>query len=130
VIKREYFLVKDARPLYHWPEKDIAPTTHDNWEPQFKPKVVERPKSAIPVVVVQEVSAPTEAQQDEDDGEEGEEDSVNVAGGEVVTGDGAGAAGAVGTLLDGGQDQMTNEGVPTEGQYDGEDGELEGASPE
>jgi hypothetical protein len=42
VISKEVFVVQDARPLYHHPEVPNVPVTaHDNWEPQFKPAVVE-----------------------------------------------------------------------------------------
>lgn len=74
VIKREYFVVQDARPLYHWPERAIPVTKHDNWEPQFKPKVVERPKSAT-VAVPDAVAAPAPQPEEEgdDEGEDAEE---------------------------------------------------------
>ena len=82
IAKREYFVVQDARPLYHWPEKPIVQTKHDNWEPQFKPKEVVRPRSATAVAVsvkVEEVAAPAEEDEEEDgdsDGEGGEEGSL------------------------------------------------------
>jgi len=77
VIMREYFIVQDARPLYHWPEKKVIPAKHDNWEPQFKPKVVERPKSAVivaPVVVEEPLPVPVGEEEDEEyyNEEEGE----------------------------------------------------------
>lgn len=83
VIRKEYFIVQDARPLYHWPEKPIAVTNHDNWEPQFKPKVVERPKSATVAVVevAPEVVATVDKDSDEEGGsEDGEEDGGDVEG--------------------------------------------------
>lgn len=36
-ITKEQFCVTDTRPLFHWPEREIPKTKHDNWEPQFKP---------------------------------------------------------------------------------------------
>ena len=68
VIKKEFFIVQDARPLYHWPEKKITLTTHDNWEPQFKPKVIERPKSATVVAA----AVPVDTKEDE----EGEDSDI------------------------------------------------------
>ena len=79
VAKREYFVVQDARPLYHWPEKIITSTKHDNWEPQFKPKVVERPKSATvvaPVEVVEVVSATPEGDNEDDDNDNEDENNL------------------------------------------------------
>lgn len=88
VIKREYFIVQDARPLFHWPEKKMVPTKHDNWEPQFKPKVVERPESAqvvVPVVVevvpvVVEKDEEEENEEEEEEGGENGEAEVEAAG--------------------------------------------------
>lgn len=89
VIMREYFIVQDARPLYCWPEKKITPTKHDNWEPQFKPKVIERPKSAVPVpvpVVVMETS-PVPVPEEEDDDYDNEEEAGDMVEGEPLTGE-------------------------------------------
>lgn len=118
VIKREYFVVQDARPLYHWPEKEIVPTKHDNWEPQFKPKVVERPKSAT-VAVVQEVVAATAENDDDEDGEEGEEegDLEEAADGAVDHGEAAAADEA-------GGDEPAAEEQPTVEEAAAEEGEL------
>jgi hypothetical protein len=81
VIKQEYFVVQDPRPLYHWPESKLVPTKHDNWEPQFKPASVVRPKSAVsvaPVAPVVPIAAPSK-DDDDDEEEEGEEDSLGEA---------------------------------------------------
>lgn len=94
---REYFIVQDARPLYHWPEKKVVPAKHDNWEPQFKPKVVERPKSAVIVapVVVQE-PLPVPVAEEEDEEYYNEEEGGDVLEEEFVEGGEGGQAEVVG----------------------------------
>jgi hypothetical protein len=82
VIKQEYFVVQDPRPLYHWPESKLVPTKHDNWEPQFKPAPVVRPKSAVsvaPVAPVVPIVAPSKDEDEEDDEEGEEEDTLGEA---------------------------------------------------
>jgi len=134
VIKREYFVVQDARPLFHWPEKKLVPTKHDNWEPQFKPKVVERPKSAQVVVPVVVEVAPVVVEKDEEeeneDEEEGGEDGEAEA--EAVGESGPGEEGAEdaqgeaveGEVVEDYENREYTEGGYVEGEYaEGDNGE-------
>lgn len=95
VVKKEYFIVQDARPLYHWPEKPIPITKHDNWEPQFKPREVERPKSATVAAVLVEVAqveAPVEEEEEAEDYDEEDDGELEEGGGQekAEEGDGGG----------------------------------------
>lgn len=132
VIKREYFIVQDARPLYHWPEKKVVPTKHDNWEPQFKPKVIERPKSAQVVVPVEVIPVAVEKEEEENEDEEegGEEGDGEVHEDGEPNEEGADAefvpeAAAEGEAVEGYENQEYAEGEYVDGEY-GEENYAEG----
>ena len=152
VIKREFFVVQDARPLYHWPEKAIAVTKHDNWEPQFKPAAPVRPKSATVVAAVvamveQPKALPVTPQMPGVDGEEDDEEyedddagaaveGVDGEGGEnivdAVAGGGGGAEyGDPDNIIAEGYDNVAQEDIGDVGVYDGRvpqyDGDFEPA---
>ncbi len=94
-ISKEVFLLQDPRPLYHYPEVANVPvTTHDNWEPQFKPVLTEQQvaDAADRVAALAEAEAKRLA---------GENDDGSLAeGGESLEGD---------SLEDGDEDDMQSQ---------------------
>ena len=117
VIKREYFAVQDARPLYHWPEKIISKTTHDNWEPQFKPAAPSRPKSAVIAAAAApaEVDASAEGKGGEEDDDEEEDEEMEIEGEAEGGVEGLEQEAADEQIIEGGEGQQGDEGAADAG---------------